>query len=209
MSQPLRVQDGVGVVIYGPDPNKALLYYKRGAPSNGEAGYEPGCLLTDITNGVVYWNAGSTTSSSWSVVGGLDASGGLVNVTAASLTVTAALHANRVTRLNRATGVAVALPAATGTGNRYTFFVGTTMSGGSTTITTNGSDVYNGNVVQIKTSDGSIKGYTAATSTVITLDGSTQGGVKGDLIELIDQATGVWSLKALTSASGSVATPLS
>jgi hypothetical protein len=43
--------------------------------------------------------------------------GAVVNATAATLTVTAALHANKTITLNRAGGIAVTLPDATGTGN--------------------------------------------------------------------------------------------
>ena len=51
-----------------------------------------------------------------------------INCTASTLTVTAATHANKTITLNRAGGIAVDLPAATGTGATYTFIVGTTFT---------------------------------------------------------------------------------
>ena len=53
---------------------------------------------------------------------------GIVNATAATLTVTKDLHSGQTVTLNRAGGVAVTLPAATGTGCVYRFVVGTTFT---------------------------------------------------------------------------------
>ena len=48
---------------------------------------------------------------------------GVVNVTDATVTLSQATHANRVVTLNRAAGVTVTLPAATGTGDVYTIAI--------------------------------------------------------------------------------------
>jgi hypothetical protein len=51
-----------------------------------------------------------------------------ISVTAATLTVTAASHAGSTIVLNRAAGTTVTLPASTGSGFKYTFIVGTTVT---------------------------------------------------------------------------------
>ncbi len=135
----------------------------------------------------------------------------LVSATASSLTVTAALHEGRTVALNRATGVAVALPAATGTGNRFRFVVGTATSGGSQTISTvPTTDIFKG-VVYGSDDDGvPANSWAASTnSNVFTMDGSTQGGKVGDYVEIEDIAAGVWAIKASLTQSGTEATPFS
>ncbi len=69
-----------------------------------------------------------------STAGFISGSDSLVSATAATLTVTAASHAGRTVLLDRAAGQAVTLPAATGSGNAYNFFVVTTITSNSTTI---------------------------------------------------------------------------
>lgn len=145
----------------------------------------------------------------------IEETGAPVNVTAATLAVTPAAHAGRVVTLNRAAGVAVTLPAATGTGNKYTFQLGTTVTSNSTTVTTGvtgaSSDAFQG--VALTEDAGTMTGWpatgTVGGSDVITLNGSTTGGFIGDLIELTDVATGFWSLKAVTKSTGTAATPFS
>jgi hypothetical protein len=41
------------------------------------------------------------------------------------------------------------------------------------------------------------------------MDGSTQGGLKGDSIEIIDVATGLFSCKVFITQTGTEATPFS
>jgi hypothetical protein len=144
--------------------------------------------------------------------------GASVNVTAATLAVTQAAHANRVVILNRAAGVAVTLPVATGTGNKYTFQIGTAVTSNATTITTGvtgtGCDSYEGQALQAGAT-GAITAFSTAApgsttgSDVITLNGSTQGGLIGDIIEVSDIATGVWMLRMVTKITGTAATPFS
>jgi hypothetical protein len=140
-----------------------------------------------------------------------------VNVTASTLTVTAAAHAGRVVTLNRAAGVAVTLPAATGTGNKYTFQLGTTVTSNTTTITTGvtgtGCDSYEGNA--LLNDSATVTGYTTAApgsttgSDVITLNGSTTGGFIGDIVDLTDIGAGLWLCKLVAKATGTAATPFS
>ena len=145
----------------------------------------------------------------------IEGTGAPVNVTASTLTVTPAAHAGRVVTLNRAAGVAVTLPAATGTGNIYTFQLGTTVTSNSTTITTGvtgaSSDAYQG--IVITEDGGTCTGWpatgTAGGSDVITFNGSTTGGFIGDYVQLTDVATGFWMLKSTTKSTGTATTPFS
>ena len=41
------------------------------------------------------------------------------------------------------------------------------------------------------------------------MNGSTTGGIAGDIVELEDIATNLWSVKVLGSATGTEATPFS
>lgn len=134
----------------------------------------------------------------------------VVNVTAATLTVTPAAHAGTIINLNRAAGIAVTLPNATGTGNVYQFFIGATVTSNTTTITRGTTaDVMSGVVLQCKASTALTPIPTAANSNTITLDGSTKGGILGDWIELVDVGTNQWMLFMIISSTGTLASPLS
>ncbi len=74
---------------------------------------------------------GTTTAAS--------ATANIVNA-GATLTMTADAHLGTIVALNVASGSAVTLPAATGTGNQYTVLVTTTVTSSASTITCAGSD---------------------------------------------------------------------
>jgi len=136
--------------------------------------------------------------------------GGVVDITASVATITAASHANRVVTLNVATGTTVTLPAATGTGNKYTFFVGTTFTASGVIEVANTTDVMAGNAYTVTTTATNAEGFaTSATSDTVTLNGTTTGGILGDRVEIIDVASGVFSVVANTSSTGTEATPFS
>jgi hypothetical protein len=146
-----------------------------------------------------------------STAGFISGSDSLVSATAATLAVTAAAHAGRTVLLDRAAGQAVTLPAATGTGNSYRFFVLTTITSNSTTIkVADSTDVMAGVAIVANDSDASASIFeTASTSDTITFDGSTTGGIKGATVELQDVATNLWSVRVIGAATGSEATPFS
>jgi hypothetical protein len=111
----------------------------------------------------------------------------------------------------RTAGVVVTLPAATGTGDVYKFFVNTTVTSNSYKVqVANATDVICGLAFG---DDGDGEPANAwpsgASSDTITMDGSTQGGLKGDSIEIIDVATGLFSCKVFITQSGTEATPFS
>lgn len=130
------------------------------------------------------------------------------NVTTATATVAAASHAGRVTRLNRAAGITVTLPAATGSQDEYEFLVETTATGNHVIQVANATDVMTG-VLSVTTDAAGVTIPTAATSDTITMSGSTTGGVKGSRVKLKDVASGLWAVSGALISTGAEATPFS
>ena len=139
------------------------------------------------------------------------AGSGRVNATAATLTVTNATHAGRIVTLNRAAGIAVTLPVATGTGARFTFFVGTTITSNTTTIKVpDANGTMRGNAIVLQDGGDTMVGFEAgSTADTITLNGTTTGGLLGDIIELVDVGTDLWMVRCTLAATGTEATPFS
>lgn len=113
---------------------------------------------------------------------------------------------------NRAAGVDVTLPAATGTGVRYRFVVGTTVTSNDINIRAAGTDEFAGVIYQVDTdTTDTVAAYPALAGDnfdVISLNGSTTGGLIGDWIEVEDIASGTWALFGFINGTGTVATPL-
>jgi hypothetical protein len=132
-----------------------------------------------------------------------------VNITA-STTLTPDDHGNRVVTVNAAAGLAVTLPAATGTGHMYTLFIGTTITSNSTTVKVTGDDVMFGSAILLQDGGDTLVGFeTAADSDTITFNGSTTGGLKGAVVELTDVAADTWMVRVRSAATGVEATPFS
>lgn len=145
----------------------------------------------------------------------IQSKGAPINVTAATLALTAGAHGGRVVTLNKASGIAITLPPATGSGVPFNLQIGTTITSIGTTITTGvtgaGSDAFQG--IALTEDGGTMTGWpatgTLGGSDVITLNGSTTGGFIGDTIELVDVAAGFWMVKMVTKSTGTAATPFS
>jgi hypothetical protein len=134
-----------------------------------------------------------------------------VSVTAATVTLSAANHGNRTTVLDRAAGIAVTLPASSGSGVKFRLHVKTTVTSNSTTVkVANATDVMQGTAIQAADGGATVGAYeAAATDDTITFNGSTTGGLAGDQVELEDVATGFWSVRVVGAATGTEATPFS
>jgi len=146
-----------------------------------------------------------------STAGFISGANSLVTVDTATATVTAAAHAGRTVLLDRAAGQALTLPAATGTGNTYKFFVKTTITSNSTTIkVADATDVMAGVAIVANDTDNSASIFeTAATTDTITFNGGTTGGILGAVVELQDVAANLWAVKITGAATGTEATPFS
>jgi hypothetical protein len=151
--------------------------------------------------------SGPVTSTNGFITG----SGSLVAVTG-NITANSAANAGRTNLLNVAAGATVTLPAAAGTGNSYRFAVQTTVTSNSYIVkVANSTDVMAGRALVItdNAADAVIGFETTASSDTITLNGTTTGGIKGDTIELVDIASGLWLVTVNTSATGTEVTPFS
>jgi fructose-specific component phosphotransferase system IIB-like protein len=113
--------------------------------------------------------------------------------------------------VNAAAGAEVTLPPATGSGFRYTFIVGTTVTSNTNVIqVANSDDIMQGVVIGAADTDDSVNGWEAASdSDTITMDGSTTGGIVGDRVELVDVAENVWAVNGTIQQTGTEATPFS
>jgi len=142
--------------------------------------------------------------------GFITGSGSLVSVTA-DATMTSASNAGRTMVLDVASGATVTLPAASGTGNIYKFFVKTTVTSNNYVIqVANGDDTMAGLAIVANDADNSASIFeTVAASDTITLNGTTTGGILGGTIEIQDIASNVFSVVARGAATGTEATPFS
>ncbi|GEM_PF-531695 len=140
-----------------------------------------------------------------------DVSARLVNCTASTLTLSEATHDGKIVTLNRAAGIAVTLPAATGSGAKFRLFVGTTVTSNTTTIKVADASTTMVGFAAVYQDGGNTALMIEAggTDDTITLDGSTTGGIIGDMIELIDIATNLWFVDVKISATGTEASPFS
>lgn len=136
----------------------------------------------------------------------------VVDCTASTLTVTAALHAGRTVTLNRAAGIDVTLPAATGSGARYKFIVGTTFTS-SGTIKVVGNDTMVGHAILAQNAAETVVQFPASgtddTITFYTAAGNTTGGIAGAIVDLIDMAADLWHVVYISDAGGTEVTPFS
>jgi len=137
----------------------------------------------------------------------LGAGGMVVNTTATALSVTAALHANKLVTISSAAPAIITLPAATGTGNIYRFAFLVAATATATTIkVANATDIMMGYQFAVTTSSDNAEGFkTTATDDTMTFNGTTKGGVVGDQVEIIDAASGKFVVRAFTAPTGTEA----
>ncbi len=187
-----------------------------------------GSLYIRSTTGVVYINSGvSKTNLTWTVFGTSTTSATFttpllvnptisgptpVSVTGANVTL-GATHKNRTTVLNAAGGVAVTLPAASGTGDVYRLVVGTA-SNANTVVTAPATDFFQGLVMGTDSDDTApavpLRGFsTASTTNKISPTTAGGGGLAGDWIELQDYAAGLWTVRGVFQATTAPASPFS
>jgi len=144
-----------------------------------------------------------------------DKSASVVVANGATLTVTEALHGDRIIVFGKTTGTIVTLPAATGSGNRYTFIVSIAATSNANIIkVANATDVMDGSLnIQADTdADGTLACWMAEVGDdTITLAGAaTTGGIVGTKIEIIDYAAGYFHAIVYSISGGaSEATPFS
>lgn len=113
--------------------------------------------------------------------------------------------------VNAAAGLTLTLPPAVGSGYSYRIVIGTTVTSNDVIVQVDSADdIMTGLALSAADGGNTVNGWeTAADSDTITLDGSTTGGIKGDMVELIDCASGTWAVQIRSSSTGTEATPFS
>lgn len=136
---------------------------------------------------------------------------GVVSVTASTVAVEPNAYGGVPIVLDRAAGIAATLPAATGSGARYEFYVATTVTSNTTTIkVANASDTMRGNAIVGQDGGDILVLFEAgATADTVTLNGTTTGGLLGDFVILTDMKANLWHVRAVLAATGTEATPFS
>ncbi len=141
-----------------------------------------------------------------------------VAITTSTVTLAPETHSGRIIYLNRAAGIAVTLPAATGSGDMYQMIVGATTTGATTVKAASATDYLIGTAILFQDSaDTTVSFATANTGTVATesdtmtlyVASNTTGGIKGASIRLTDIASAVWHVEYVSDAGGTEATPFS
>lgn len=135
-----------------------------------------------------------------------------VALSIAAVTLTPEKHADRTLLLDRAAGVAVTLPKATGSGAKYKFRIKTLATSNNYIIKVgNTTDILQGLIMALSDGSDAVLGWeTAADSDTITLNRTTQGTTKvGHWIEVEDIASGVYAVSGQIAQSGTEATPFS
>jgi hypothetical protein len=134
----------------------------------------------------------------------------LTAVTASTVTLDNETHGDKVITLTRAAGIAVTLPAATGSGVKFKLILGASVTSNATTVKVVGNDIMQGlALIAQDGGDTSVMFETAADSDTISFNGSTTGGLIGADVELIDMAADTWHVIVRSAATGTEATPFS
>lgn len=126
------------------------------------------------------------------------------------LTLTAALHGNRILYYDDADGNIV-LPAATGTGYTYTIIFKTAFTGGTIKCASASDSFLGGCTGTDSDADGTAFGFLAdPNDDTVTLNGVATGGIAGDHLIFRDVASGLFHVSGhLTFSGGSEVTPFS
>lgn len=136
---------------------------------------------------------------------------GVVSVTSATLTARVDAHAGVPVVLNRAAGITVTLPAASGSGASFDFILQTAVTSNSTIIrVANSTDVMVGNAILAQDAGDTVVMFEAgATADTVTFNGTTTGGLAGARVRALDIASGIWAVEVISAATGTEATPFS
>jgi hypothetical protein len=114
-------------------------------------------------------------------------------------------HVDTVCVLDRAGGFVTTLPAATGSGDVYRFYVKTTVTA-DMTIAALTTDILQGAVI-VATAVTAGTAAATATSDKLTMNGSTTGGLLGSYVEVKDVVSGAWNVTGALISTGAFATP--
>ncbi len=174
-------------------------------------------VLTGLTSAVGELNIlDGVTATGAELNASSDMSGRILTSTATTVALGVATHGGRVLMLQGTANstYTYTLPLAAGTGAVFTLIVAPASSlsvtQGTHIITVTTTDTLRGALGGFHTTStaGGV-GWITTNGTSITLNHGTKGGILGDKIELIDEATGYYRLSGVTMGSGTLATPIS
>lgn len=133
---------------------------------------------------------------------------GTVTLDAATATITNDAHAGKKIILNRAAGIVVTLPAATGSGAAFEFYVQTSVTSNAYDIRCPSGSEFFGHATIHQDGGATLVSFDAADNdTEISMNGSTTGGLRGARIKVVDLYTGHWHAEVYSAATGTEATP--
>lgn len=121
-----------------------------------------------------------------------------------ALTVTRASHLGKVILVDAAVST-ITLPAASGSGDEYHFFVTVTSNTAQVIKVANSSDTMVGAIVGTTGSQGSGGDVAGGTDDTITMNGTTSGGIAGTKIDVKDIASNLWLVSGTVAFSGTSA----
>ncbi len=132
----------------------------------------------------------------------------------ATLTITELLHDGKTVLWDQAAGSIFTLPASSGSGMKIRAVVSVLATSNDHSIACVGTDMMQGacGIIDTDTGDATIQfaALVGDTFDTITMNRTTTGlAAPGDWVELEDVVTGVWAVRGLIRASGTVATPFS
>lgn len=131
-----------------------------------------------------------------------------------TLSVTAALHAGKTILLDQVAGTVNTLPAATGTGNVYTFIGKVALTSVSNIWNAVGSDKISGGILINNTGDtvaatADFWPATAASSVTLTGTLAAGGGSIGDRTVFVDIASAIWAVTGMWTTAIDPVSPFS
>jgi hypothetical protein len=134
-----------------------------------------------------------------------------IAVTSSTLALTKKTHGGATLVANRAAGITFTLPASSGSGTKFRIYVLTTITSNNLIVqVANSTDILSGvHIMAQDAGDTAVIFETGASDDTLTMNGSTKGGIKGDVIELEDVSSGVWAIRVVGSGTGTEVTGFS
>jgi hypothetical protein len=135
---------------------------------------------------------------------------GINTVTTATVAITDEGYLGRPIVLSRAAGIVATLPFATGSGNRYEFIIGTTVTSNNYDIQVGrAADTMIGTAILFADGGDTTVSFAAVagTSDAVRMNGTATGGIIGAHVVVTDIAANVWHAHVVSDAAGTEATP--
>ena len=217
-----------GVRVLAQPGGEKSIWSDGTVPVDGKAGYEKSAIHQRKATHGVFINEGTVDSCDFNRVVTssddvalaatvlelnriADRDNRVIVHTTSTLTVTEALHNDKIIVLDLAAGIAVTLPAAAA-GLRFRFIVKTTFTGAASIKSVTGADIMIGHALMGNNSDNTVVDFPAvAASTLDTIDlfgtANSTGGIEGQEIEIIGLGTNLWFVSIRGDAAGTEATP--